>query len=167
MQYAPLGNAEMLADELLRASAWYAFFDARELPRTDAEFEARLTQQRSHWPACFETLLEHMKAIMAARFARRSARWTMRNLRPTSMLLREMKAQVVRLVPADFLDRVPLRHLGEVPRYLEAIAHRLDGLQGRIAKDAQASREIADFETRLTRVGTKLGARDDLDDHAF
>jgi ATP-dependent helicase HrpA len=166
LQYAPLGNAETLADELLRASAWYAFFDGLELPRTDAQFEARLAQRRSAWPACFETLLGHAKAIMAARFAAVRALDDAKSPAYTEAV-REMKAQIARLVPTDFLDRIPLRHLGDVPRYIEAISHRLDALQGRIAKDAQASAEIAMFEARLERVVGKLGARDDLDDVRF
>jgi ATP-dependent helicase HrpA len=166
LQYAPLGNAETLADELLRASAWYAFFDGLELPRTDAQFEARLAQRRSAWPACFETLLGHAKAIMAARFAAVRALDDAKSPAYTEAV-REMKAQIARLVPTDFLDRIPLRHLGDVPRYIEAISHRLDALQGRIAKDAQASAEIAAFEARLERVVGKLGARDDLDDVRF
>jgi ATP-dependent helicase HrpA len=166
LQYAPLGNADTLADELLRASAWNAFFDGQELPRTDAQFEARLAQRRGGWPACFETLLGHAKAIMAARFAAVRALDDAKSPAYTNAV-REMKAQIARLVPTDFLDRIPLRHLGDVPRYIEAISHRLDGLQGRIAKDAQASAEIAAFEARLERVVDKLGARDDLDDARF
>jgi ATP-dependent helicase HrpA len=62
---------------------------------------------------------------------------------------------------------VPLRHLAEVPRYLEAISHRLDGLQGRLQKDAQSQGEIASFEQRLARVTEKFGARADLEDVRF
>jgi len=81
--------------------------------------------------------------------------------------VREMNAQLVRLVPATFLDRIPLRYLGEVPRYIEAIAHRLEGLQGRIQKDAQTSGEIAAFEARLASIVARLGARPDLEDARF
>ena len=166
LQYAPLGDADTLADELLRASAWYAFFDGDALPRNDADFQTRLTQRRAKWPACFEALLVHAKAIMAMRFT------VVRALEEAKSpayveAVRDMSAQVARLVHADFLDRIPQRHLGEVPRYLEAILHRLEGLQGRVAKDAQASAEVAAFETRLARVVAKLGTRDDLDDVRF
>jgi ATP-dependent helicase HrpA len=166
LQYAPLGNADTLADELLRASAWYAFFDGDALPRSTAEFDERLAQRRGKWPACFEMLLGHAKAIMAARFAVVRALTEAKS--PAYVdAVRDMNEQVARLVPADFLDRIPLRHLGEIPRYLDAISHRLDGLQGRVAKDAQASAEITAFEARLARVIGKLGARDDLDDARF
>ncbi len=43
----------------------------------------------------------------------------------------------------------------------------LDGLQGRIQKDAQLAAEVATFEARLTRVVEKLGERSDLEDDRF
>ncbi len=166
LHYASLGSAERLADELLRASAWYTFFDADELPRTAAEWEARIAQRRNRWPGRFETLLGLAKEIMAARFEVVRALDEAKS--PAYVdAVRNMSAQVARLVPADFLGRIPLRYLKEIPRYLEAIQHRLGGLQGRIAKDAQASAEIAAFETRLDRVVDKLGERDDLADVRF
>ena len=73
-----------------------------------------------------------------------------------------MNAHVARLVPADFVDAIALRHLGEIPRYLDAVQQRLDGLQGRVEKDAQAAAEIGAFEERLARVVAKLGRREDL-----
>ncbi len=166
LQFAPLGSADMLTDELLRASAWYCFFDGRELPHSTAEYDARVAQHRGAWPATFDTLLCHAKAILAARFA------TVRALSEAKSPayvepVRDMNAQLVRLVPADFLDRIPLRYLGEVPRYLEAISHRLEGLQGRIQKDAQTAAEIAAFAARLARIAGKLGARPDIEDAHF
>ncbi len=166
LQFAPLGSADMLADELLRASAWYCFFDGRELPHSTTEYETRLAQRRGTWPATFDTLLCHAKAILAARFAAVRA---LADAKSPAFVdsVRDMSAQLALLVPADFLDRIPLRHLGEVPRYLDAISHRLDGLQGRIQKDAQLAGEIAVFEARLARIVGKLGARSDLEDARF
>jgi len=65
------------------------------------------------------------------------------------------------------LSRVPLRHLGEIPRYLDGVQQRLEGLQGRIDKDARARTELASFEVRLARVIEKLGTRDDLEDARY
>ena len=145
LQFAPLGSADMLADELLRASAWYCFFDGRELPHSSTEFDARIAQHRRRGLLRFETLLGHAKAILAARFVAVRALSDAKS--PAYVdAVRDMNAQLTRLVPSDFLDRLPLRHLAEVPRYLEAISHRLDGLQGRLQKDAQSQAEIAAFE---------------------
>jgi ATP-dependent helicase HrpA len=43
----------------------------------------------------------------------------------------------------------------------------LEGLQGRIQKDAQTSGEIVAFEARLARIVARLGARPDLEDARF
>jgi ATP-dependent helicase HrpA len=166
LQFAPLGSADMLTDELLRASAWYCFFDGRELPHSTAEFEARIAQHRGGWAACFDTLLCHAKAILAARFIVVRALAGAKSPAYVDSV-RDMNAQLLRLVPADFLDRIPLRYLAEVPRYLDAISHRLEGLQGRVEKDAQLSNEVAGFEARVVRVAEKLGERTDLEDARF
>jgi len=55
----------------------------------------------------------------------------------------------------------------EAPLKLKDIAHRLEGLQGRIQKDAQTSGEIAAFEARLASIVARLGARPDLEDARF
>ncbi len=166
LQYAPLGNAEILADELLRASAWYTFFDAEALPQTPETFEARLAQRRKQWPGCFETLLGLAKAVVVARF---NVVRALDDAKSPAYVdaVRDMRAQIAGLVPADFLGCVPLRHLGEVPRYLDAMLHRLEGLQGRVAKDAQANAAIAAFAARLDRIVVRLGDRDDLTDARF
>ncbi|HEY6598783.1 MAG TPA: DUF3418 domain-containing protein, partial [Pseudomonadales bacterium] len=51
--------------------------------------------------------------------------------------------------------------------YLDAVQQRLEGLQGRVDRDARAAEEIAVFEARLARVVTALGERDDLEDARF
>jgi ATP-dependent helicase HrpA len=166
LHYAPLGNADTLYDSLLRASVWHTFFGDAPLPQSSAEFEARIAERGGRWIASFDALLGHAKAILAARFA--TVRALVESQSPAYVdAVKAMTAQVARLVPADFLDRIPLRHLGDVPRYLDAVMHRLEALQGRVDKDREANAEIGRFEARLERVAAKLGARDDLDDVRF
>ena len=167
LQFAPLGSADMLADELLRASAWYCFFDGRELPHSTRGI------RRAHRAAsrCVAGYVRH--AVVSRESdscgqVRRGARALGCEIAGvTSIPVRDMNAQLARLVPADFLDRVPLRHLGEVPRYLEAISHRLDGLQGRIQKDAQWRVKSRRSKRGLLASSSKLGARADLEDARF
>ena len=166
LHYAPLGNADALYDSLLRASVWHTFFAGAALPQSTAEFDARVAERGSRWIGCFDALLGHAKAILAARFAAMRALGESRSPAYVAAV-KAMTAQVARLVPADFLDRIPLRYLGEVPRYLDAVVHRLEGLQGRVDKDRETSVEIDAFEARLEKVAAKLGARDDLDDARF
>jgi ATP-dependent helicase HrpA len=156
----------MLADGLLRISVWYCFFDGRELPRTSAAFDQRLVDGRSRWPEHFELLLRHAKASLERRFS------VVRALADATSpafvaAVKDMSAQVERLVPADFFDQIPLRHLGQIPRYLDAVLQRLAGLQGRIAKDAEHTSNIATLESRVDRIGAKLGLRPDIEDLRF
>ncbi|HET6473771.1 MAG TPA: DUF3418 domain-containing protein, partial [Pseudomonadales bacterium] len=166
LHFAPLGNADALYDALLRASVWHTFFADATLPQSAAEFDARIAERGSRWIGCFDALLGHAKAILAARFAAVRALGESRSPAYVAAV-KAMTAQIAKLVPADFLDRIPLRHLGDVPRYLEAIVHRLEGLQGRVDKDRDMNVEIDAFEARLDRVAAKLGARDDVDDARF
>ncbi len=166
LHYARLGNADQLFDTVLRASVWYCFFDATELPRSKEEFERRIESRRGRWVACFDMVLGHAKAILAARFDVMRALVEARSPAYAEAVT-SMRTHIERLVPADFLDRIPLRHLGEIPRYLDGIAQRLGGLQGRVDKDRHAEHEIAEFERRLQRIADKLGERDELDDARF
>ena len=166
LQYAPLGTFDALADSLLRASVWHCFFDGAELPHTAAEFELRLTQRRGRWKACFDVLMEHAIAIIGRRFDVVRA-LSMARSPAYVAAVKDMNAHVVRLVPPDFINTIALRHLGEIPRYLDAVQQRLDGLQGRVEKDAQAAAEIGVFEVRLARVVAALGERDDVADAVF
>jgi ATP-dependent helicase HrpA len=166
LHYAPLGSADTLHDSLLRASVWHTFFAGAPLPESKGEFDARIAERGGRWIACFDALLGHAKAILSVRFAAIRALTESRS--PAYVeAVKAMTAQIGRLVPADFLDRIPLRYLGDVPRYLDAVLHRLEGLQGRVDKDRDANAEIDRFEARLERVIAKLGARDDLDDARF
>ena len=166
LQYAPLGSFEMLADSMLRASVWYCFFDGHALPVSEGEFTQRLNDRRGGWRACFEMLVAASRAIMARRFAVGRALADAKS--PAyAVAVADMVKQVNALVPADFLSRIPLRHLGEIPRYLDGVQQRLEGLQGRIDKDARARAELASFEVRLARVIEKLGTRDDLEDARY
>ena len=166
LHYAPLGHADALYDALLRASVWHTFFAERPLPQSRSDFEARVAEQGARWVGCFDLLLGHAKAILAARFT--AMRVLAESRSPAYVAaVKAMTAHVARLVPADFLDRIALRHLGEVPRYLDAVVHRLAGLQGRVDRDRELSAEIDAFDARLDRIVAKLGARDDLDDVRF
>jgi ATP-dependent helicase HrpA len=166
LHYAPLGPADALYDSLLRASVWHTFFAGVPLPQSRADFEQWVAERGSRWIGCFDALLGHAKAILAARFA--AMRALGESCSPAYVdAVKAMTAHVARLVPADFLDRIPLRHLGDVPRYLDAVVHRLAGLQGRVDRDRALSAEIDAFEARLDKIVAKLGIRDDLDDVRF
>jgi ATP-dependent helicase HrpA len=61
----------------------------------------------------------------------------------------DVRRQLARLVPADFLRSVPVARLEDLPRYLDGMLARLNSLQGRVDKDAQAQAVVEGFERRV------------------
>jgi ATP-dependent RNA helicase HrpA len=164
--FAPLGSAQLLSDTLLRASVWHRFFEGTDLPTTAAAFAARIAERRAGWAAEFGALVELVGSVLQRRSA--LARALQAATSPAYRdAVADIAAQLDGLVPADFLDGTPWRHLQQLPRYLDAASYRLDNLQGRVGKDAQLAAEVRVFEQRLQRLIERLGERDDLIDLRF
>ncbi|MFW6094363.1 MAG: ATP-dependent RNA helicase HrpA [Pseudomonadota bacterium] len=156
LQYAALGSAGELQDELLRGAVWYCFFEGRPLPRTAAEFQARIAEHQGALARVFEETLESLRAVLAERFE--LARLLQSLDSPAyAPIVEDARAQLDRLVPADVLSATPRAYLAELPRYLKALRYRLEHVQGKVQKDAQM-REIAHaFEKRLARLAEAPG----------
>jgi ATP-dependent helicase HrpA len=65
--------------------------------------------------------------------------------------VRDIEAQLARLMPGDFVVATPWERLQHFPRYLKAASLRLDKLRADPARDARAAAEIGQFETPLHR----------------
>jgi hypothetical protein len=166
LHYAPLGTWEQLRDSLLRASVRHCFFADGELPCTAAEFADRISGRRGDWLDVFWRLLDVAGRTVAKRFE------CVRELeQATSPAFRgavdDMRQQVQRLVPPDFLERFSLAPLHEVPRYLDGVVYRLAHLQGRVDKDAQAQRIVHGFESRLEAASSKTAREADVEAACF
>ena len=157
LHYAALGGAEALTDGLLRASAWRCFFADRALPRTREVFDERVATHRGEWMGVFNDLVEKSEAALARRFdiVRLLDEQTSPAFAPA---VEDMRRQLERLMPADFLERTAAEHLAELPRYLNAVRFRLDHLQGRVGRDAEIVDEIRPFEDRYDAVVNQLGS---------
>jgi ATP-dependent helicase HrpA len=69
--------------------------------------------------------------------------------------------QLQRLFPRGFVTATPAAQLAHYPRYLKAIALRLDKLKGEPARDAQRQAEIASLQTPYLReVAARKGKAD-------
>jgi ATP-dependent helicase HrpA len=157
LHYASLGGAEALSDALLRASAWRCFFADRPLPRTRTAFDERIAAHRGEWMGVFNELVEKSAAALAKRFE--IVRLLDEQTSPAfAAAVTDMRRQLERLMPSDFLDRTALEHLAEFPRYLSAVRFRLDHLQGRVQRDAEMASEIRGFEDRCDVVTAQLGS---------
>jgi ATP-dependent helicase HrpA len=154
--YAPLGGAEQLREELLKASAWACFFAGEALPMSAAEFAARLKAHRGELAGVLERLREALKSILEARMA------LIGDLDAAaspafSEAVADVRAQLEALVPADVLTATPPERLADIPRYLEAARYRLGNLQGKVARDAEQIALIRGFTERIDRLEAVLG----------
>ena len=68
-----------------------------------------------------------------------------------------MTHQLETLVGPDFLRTTPRRHLPDLPRYLDAMAQRLQNLHGRVERDRAGIEKVAVWERRLTEVKERAG----------
>ena len=64
----------------------------------------------------------------------------------------DLCGQLDSLVGARFLSAMPSERLADVPRYLDGMAARLDGLQGRVGRDQEGMAAVAVWEERLARL---------------
>jgi len=166
LHFAPLGSAQQLVDDVLFASAWFCFFEQGGLPEDAVGFRRRLDSRRERWMPTFHAVLQSTAVILGRRFdvvraldAARSPAF--------AAAVEDLRAQLARLVPADFLRRIPSSRLDDLPRYLEGMLARLAGLQGRVDKDAEAMAIVHGFEGRFDRVAARLGATEGVDDARF
>ena len=160
LHYATVGTREMLADELLLASAWACFFAAPppenpSLPRTGFEFDALIESRRAGLTAVFTAALEGSREVLNWRFSVANKIAALDS--PAFVPSRDdMAAHLERLVPADFPNRTPLERLADVSRYLRALAHRADNLPGHVPKDREHLAEATRWEARAASVAEAL-----------
>ena len=146
LHYAPLGTVSELADAVLLASAWFAWFEGRELPATRAEFDARLAA--SGLAPTFAATLDRTRQVLKQRFEASRALDALAS--PAFAPSRaDMASQLQCLVAPDFLGHATKALLDDLPRYLAGIAYRIDNLQGRVAKDRAGMAAVAPWEARL------------------
>jgi ATP-dependent helicase HrpA len=151
LHYAPLGGADALVEAILFAVTWASFFEGEGLPGSQAEFRRRLAARRERWQPTFVAVLEATQTILERRF--RVVRALEEARSPAfAPAVADVRRQLETLVGADFLTRVPVARLVDLPRYLDAMCVRLEGLQGRVAKDAEAMGTIETCRRRIDAI---------------
>lgn len=149
--YAPLGNAELLHEEVLRASAWNCFFSSGRLPENAIQFAERITAHKGNLADCFADITTGLKRILELRLQ------LLREVRSAdspayTAAVSDIEAHISALVPATVMSDTPRAQFFELPRYLEAARYRLHHLQGKIKKDQESMAIIAGFRERLERI---------------
>ncbi|MEZ5597458.1 MAG: ATP-dependent RNA helicase HrpA [Pseudomonadales bacterium] len=150
LHFASLGDADTLREEVLLASAWQCFFEARPLPESASAFAERMRAEGGGLLAVFRLVVKALGDTLSARFdlVRLLDTTTSPAFNPA---VADVRALLARLVPANVLSITPADRLAELPRYLAGLHYRVANLQGRVAKDAELVRQMRAFESRLDR----------------
>jgi len=148
LAYAAIGDAGGLKDQLVAATFERACM-GEPLPRERAAFEARCAEARPRLALVAQELARLVGAILAEHHALGKRLQGAAKAFPE--VVRDAQAQLARLLPKDFAAATPYERLQHFPRYLKAIALRLDKLRADPQRDARAYAEYAPLEQAWLR----------------
>jgi len=140
LRYAALAPGCDLADELVFAAFHAVLVAGRPLPRDRAAFEAALAD-RDRLAGTLAELREWVgEALERWHAVQRRLKGSASPHRLES--LRDIQAQLARLVFPGFVRSVPPERLRHYPRYLQAVERRLEKLERDPARDARWLAEL-------------------------
>jgi ATP-dependent helicase HrpA len=144
---AALPGFEDLRDEVISAAIDRACL-AEPLPADRASFETRRNDARGKLNLIAQEVARLVTIIVqeAAPLPRK-----LNALRAFPAVAADIEQQLARLFPPRFIVETPPAQLAHYPRYLKAIATRLDKLKTDPARDAARASEIAPLQTGLLR----------------
>jgi ATP-dependent helicase HrpA len=134
-------------------------------PNSASGFEAALSAARPRLNLVGQETARTALAILLQWQATQKKLAAMRSVLPKDMLA-DLDGQLNGLVFKQFLTDLPEAQLKHVPRYLEAVFHRLDKWRADPARDAVLSKECAPLLQQVRRLQIDLRDQDDarLDD---
>jgi ATP-dependent helicase HrpA len=141
LHYLGLGTQEQLREDVLNAILDRAFLTDESLPRDQAAFEALLERGRTRLSAARADIGQTAAEILAAYHEVR--RMLSGELSPVWVeALTDIRDQLAHLIYPGFLSQTPPEWLPHLPRYLRAIAVRLNKLRQSPDKDRQRCGDI-------------------------
>ncbi len=147
LRFAAIGDAGELKDQLVAAAFDRACL-GEPLPRTEAQFAARRDEARARIVLIAQELARLVGAILVEHQTLTKKLQAARAFREA---VRDIEAQIARLLTRDFVIATPYERLQHFPRYLKAAGMRLDKLRADPARDARLSAEYAPLEQAWAR----------------
>ena len=134
-----------IADRLAERVILDAFLpEEQATPRTRAQFEAVIAGGRDRFAVALERLearaLEMLGELKTVRQKLRAL-----GAPACKAAVADIEQQLAGLFPTDFLERTPQSRLTQYPRYLKALARRLDRLPAGVTRDAELMRTVEPF----------------------
>ncbi len=165
MAYLPLGTADELRAQVVEVALDRAFL-AEPLPHDAASFARRMDEGRGRWVLIAQEVVRLAATVLAEWQA---VLKKVKDTRPPKDVADDVAQQLARLVPKRFVAATPWQRLQNVPRYLRAIAARLDKQRADPARDQARMAELRPLEQRwLKKLAERRGARDArLDDFGW
>ena len=157
MAYLPLGTSDELRAQLVEVALDRAFL-SEPLPTDAAAFARRVEEGRGRMVLIANEVARLAGVVLAEYHA---ALRKLKDARPAKEVADDVAQQLERLVPKRFIADTPWERLQHLPRYLKAIAARLDKLRADPARDSARLAELRPLEQRyLRKLAERRGARD-------
>ena len=157
LAYMPLGTVDELRAQIVDVALDRAFL-AEPLPGDAASFAKRIDEGRGRLMLIAQEIARLAAAVLV------ELGTTLRKLkeaRAPKDVADDIAAQLERLVPKRFVVDTPWDRFAHLPRYLKAIAMRLDKLRADPLRDATRIAELRPLEQRyLRKLAERRGARD-------
>ena len=148
LQFATFGGAGELRSQLLAAAFDRACMQD-PLPRTRAEFERRRDEARSRVGLLAQEIARLAAGILSEHAALQKK--VQQLSKPFPAACRDVEEAAARLLSAGFIERTPYDRLQHFPRYLKAMALRLEKLRADPQRDARLAAEIAPLTAQWQR----------------
>ncbi|HET8711374.1 MAG TPA: ATP-dependent RNA helicase HrpA [Spongiibacteraceae bacterium] len=139
---------EQWIEEILEAAYRELFIEGRELPRSEIEFNERLAQGKGEIIAVAQRY-EKLLISVAGLYARIRQSLRANDQVAWKEAFADIGEQLAQLFRPRFIAETSWQWLQHYPRYLQAIAQRIDKLRGFHARDRDLSRELAPLQRQL------------------
>ncbi|MBU3724600.1 MAG: ATP-dependent RNA helicase HrpA [Burkholderiaceae bacterium] len=147
LAFAPFGSHEQLMVQL-RTALIGRIFLSEGLPQSEAEFDERLIKGRSRVLLIGQEMLRWLGAVLIE-YAQLQKK--LPGLKLFRAAATDVEQQLARLLPKDFITLVPPERAAHLPRYLKAIASRVDKCRADPARDQKWMQELAQVEAPFWR----------------
>ncbi|HTH73637.1 MAG TPA: ATP-dependent RNA helicase HrpA [Trinickia sp.] len=157
MHFMPLGTQEALRDQLIDTTLDRACLQ-EPLPDDDASFHTRRDEGRGRLSLLAQEIARLVGQILTeyAGVTKKLAQ-----AKPFAAAYADMQQQLQALIGKRFVVDTPYAQLAHFPRYLKAIAHRIDKLKADSVRDARA---FADMQPLLQQYQRAQSARGGVPD---